>query len=54
MTNIPLLLDCRYEERSDEAIQLDRHDPLCGPRDDQGLKATGVWCETSVALSLSE
>ena len=42
-TNVPLNLDCHCEERSDEAIHLDRHGALRTPRDDKSLKAEGRW-----------
>ncbi|HRG56145.1 MAG TPA: hypothetical protein PLG56_08910, partial [Lacunisphaera sp.] len=42
----PLFSDRHCEERSDEAIQLDRHGALRAPRDDKSPKATGVWCHS--------
>ena len=42
-TNVPLPLDCHCEERSDKAIQLDRHGALRAPRDDKSLKPTERW-----------
>jgi hypothetical protein len=37
-----LAFSCHCEERSDEAIQLDRHGALRAPRDDNSQKATSA------------
>jgi hypothetical protein len=36
-------MDCHCEERSDEAIQLDRHGALRAPRDDKCPKHEKRW-----------
>jgi hypothetical protein len=40
-TNRPMKIHCHCEERSDEAIQMDRHGALRAPRDDNSVKGKG-------------
>jgi hypothetical protein len=51
-TNRPMKIHCHCEERSDEAIQMDRHGALRAPRDDNSVKGKGDWYDTNLTSGI--